>query len=149
MQKQNSINIFMKIIILLILIILIVFLLFKKDKIKKISKEEITGENLIQLCNLAYENNVKHNSNKKTLEMIKQNTERQIDDEYLGNYPNETNSVIINIKINDKTYTMGEIIKIQPDKLLDNYKTDKFERKTISRHENKKIAYLYYELKTK
>lgn len=149
MKKQNK-NTLIKI-LLLLFILFVIFLIFflKKDRIKRVAKKEVNGEQLITLCNLAYKNNVKNNKNKKILKIIKENNDFQIDDKFLGNYPNNVNSVIINIKINDKTYNMREIIQIGPDKLLENYKKDMFERKIIAKHDNKKISFIYYELKTK
>lgn len=131
--------------ILTLILLIIIFLVIPNIKNKRI-KENIKGSELIELCKNTYKQNVKNNKKPKMQKMIKKNTNLKLTDEYLGNYPNGKNSLIIKIKIEDKTYSMGEIIKIKPEKLLEAYKDRKFKKTNSAMHENGKVSYIYYEL---
>lgn len=146
-KKTNNLDIKKIIIFLIILALLITLIVFLANRktIRKYNKDILTGKELIELCQFAKKENIKNNSKKDMKKIIKENSNQEITDEFIANYPNGKNSIIIKFKIEDKTYSMGEIIKIGEDKILSNYLDSKFKKETIGKHENGNISYLYYE----
>lgn len=143
MKEKNKIY---KILFLIIFILLIVLFSLKIIRKNKYNKEILKGNELLELCKINYKQNIKNNSKPKMKKIIEKNTKANITNEYLGNYPNGENSVIIKIKIKDKTYSMGEIIKITPEKLLSSYLDYDFKKVTTAKHENGKLSYMYFEM---
>lgn len=143
MKKKYKI---LKIFFLLICILLIIIFSVKFISKNKYNKEILKGNELLDFYKINYKNNIKNNSKPKMKKMIEKNTKSNITNEYLGNYPNGKNSVIIKIKIKDKTYSMGEIIKITPEKLLSSYLDYDFKKVTTAKHENGKLSYMYFEM---
>lgn len=144
-KKQNTLM-YLFFIIIILAIFLILIPNFKKNNIDKYAKKDVLkGEELIKLFETVKKNNIKNNSKKRMIKKIKENTNQEITDSFIANYPNNENSVIIKIKIKDKTYSMGELIELNIDKALDNYREDNFKKETTAKHKNGNISYLYYE----
>lgn len=143
--KSNTL-IYLFFIIIFLAIFLILIPNFKKNNIDKyVKKDVLKGEELIKLFETVKKNNIKNNSKKRIMKKIKENNKQEITDSFIANFPNNENSVIIKIKIKDKTYSMGELIELGIDKALDNYREDDFKKETTAKHENGKLSYLYYE----
>lgn len=138
--------IYFSFIIILLAIFLILIPNLKKNNIEKyVKKDVLKGEELIKLFETVKKNNIKNNSKKRIMKKIKENNKQEITDSFIANFPNNENSVIIKIKIKDKTYSMGELIELGIDKVLDNYREGSFKKETTAKHENGKLSYLYYE----